>query len=151
MDMKSKSDQEAAVGVAAYVYGDHCPEGEVVLTLTCGDVQAAWVNLKEGFNGDYDPDNPDDVNLLRIDLYQKTDGEWEAVEGASYCTQIPVGTDESILKSGLRYALDNFRAALSGESRLSIRKVGEALSWIGTDYDFSQPLPDLFGEQEGRA
>lgn len=144
MEMKGEHAQSAAEE-AAYVYSDCCLEAEDVLELTCGDIRTVWVNLEEGFNGDYNPDDPDDKNLLRLDLYQRLNGEWESVEGASYCTRMPVDADESLLKRSLRYALDNYRVALSGRPGFSVRHVGETLSWMDPDYDFSQPLPNLFG------
>ena len=142
-DAATPADQDGGEG--AYAYGSYDPEAEEVLTLTCGNVRAAWTNLEEGYGGDYDPDDPDDENLLRFDLYRKADGEWEAVEDASCCTRMPASADEALLKTSLRYVLDNLRAALSGESGRSVRHTGAALSWIGPDYDFSQPLPDFQG------
>lgn len=141
MDMKSKTNQGTAVKEDAYVYSDRRLDAEKVLELACKDIRAVWVNLKEGYGGDYNPDDPDDENLLRLDLYQKVNGEWEPVEGASCCTRMPVNAGEALLRRSLRYALDNYRAALSSKSGFSVRHVGAALSWISPDYDFSQPLP----------
>ena len=44
--------------------------------ITRGVVKIEWVNLGEGYDGDYDPENPDDVNLLRFDVSKKVNGEW---------------------------------------------------------------------------
>jgi hypothetical protein len=36
--------------------------------LTRGDVCVSWVELGEGYNGDYDEEDPEDVELLRFDV-----------------------------------------------------------------------------------
>lgn len=57
-----------------------------------------WDELGEGFNGEYDPADPDDVELLRFTIYRNTyehprDATWVECEGGSWCTEIPVSTD----------------------------------------------------------
>lgn len=57
-----------------------------------------WVNLGEGWSGDYDPEDPEDVPLLRADLFMEENGEWVEPADSSYCTLAPVGTPEEKLR-----------------------------------------------------
>ena len=64
-----------------------------------------WDQLGEGLSGDYDPDDPDDVELLRFSVYLHTsrytpdafddapdDQGWWSRQDSSYCTYVPVST-----------------------------------------------------------
>ena len=64
------------------------------LRVSKGDVEVSFCFLNEGWEGDYDPTDPDDVPLLRFDVskWDKNCNEWSAVEDASYCTQLSVTT-----------------------------------------------------------
>lgn len=98
------------------------------MELTKGDVCIEWAALGEGLCGDYNPNDPDDVELLRFYVQRKTDGEWEDVEDASYCTCFPASATEDEMRKGLEYLMDNFyNAVISGDS---VKKLGERLSWI---------------------
>ena len=46
-----------------------------------GDRKVEWVDLGEGLDGEYDPDNEDDVALLRFDVMEltKIDGLFRTV------------------------------------------------------------------------
>jgi len=97
------------------------------------EVLVEWSNLGEGIEGDYNPDDPDDVALLRFDISvkNKDDEEWEAVDDSSYCTQVPVETEEKILKAGLEMIMDEvFEAVVEGHS---IKRACEQMSWISPD------------------
>jgi hypothetical protein len=59
-----------------------------------GNVKIEWVNLGEGFDGDYDPENPDDRNLLRFEVYRNEGIEWVAIEDGSYCTLVDAIYDD---------------------------------------------------------
>ena len=63
-------------------------------------VKIDWVNLDEGYDGDYDPENPDDVNLLRFDVskFDTRSNEWTEVEDGSYCTQVPANANHATLR-----------------------------------------------------
>jgi len=96
-------------------------------------VRVSWDDIGEGICGDYDPDNPDDIPLLRfyVDIFQ--DGQWEEVEDASYCTQMPVATPVPILERALRYLHAEYKDALSGYPYSSVKRLGERLSWINPE------------------
>lgn len=58
-----------------------------------------WIDLGEGIDGDYNPDDPDDQPYLRADLYQMSEGgEWQEVNDGSYCTLAIVNTPSDTLK-----------------------------------------------------
>lgn len=58
--------------------------------LTKGRVRVEWTELGEGIDGDYNPEDPDDIELLRFDVSLKVGGRWTFPDNASYCTQVPV-------------------------------------------------------------
>ena len=102
-----------------------------------------WYNADEGYCGDYDPDDPDDVNLLRFDVYVRNGVDasgrsiWEPVEDASYCTEMPADAPKEILEEGLRYIFSNYRDVIQGYPYPSVKKLGEGLSWVS---DTSFPI-----------
>jgi len=53
-----------------------------------------WDHQGEGYNGDYDEDDPEDKALLRADLYFKG----KMCADGSYCTLAPDDTPEETLK-----------------------------------------------------
>lgn len=106
-----------------------------------GGVRVCWEDIGEGICGDYDPDDPDDIPLLRfyVDIFR--DGQWEEVEDASYCTRMPVNTPKPTLDRALRFLHAEYKDALSGYPYTSVKKLGERLSWIS---------PDQFEERKGK-
>ncbi len=70
--------------------------------------KAVLTELGEGWNGEYNPDDPEDEELVRFDMYRERNekdwwdadhGEhvngrfvsWYAPQDSSYCTALPVG------------------------------------------------------------
>lgn len=96
-------------------------------------VKVEWYNAGEGLQGDYNPDDPDDINLLRFDVYKKEKDakEWEPVDDASYCTQLPDEVEDWIKVKGLEMLMDEVFEPLVGGNR--IKKLCEMLSWISED------------------
>jgi len=102
-------------------------------TLIRGDVRVEWERLGEGVCGDYNPDDPDDIELLRFDVSHKDSetGEWLAVDDASYCTQVPVDTAPEVRQTLLRFIMDEvYEPVTDGHS---IKKLCERLSWISPE------------------
>lgn len=92
-----------------------------------------WVNLREGISGDYNSEDPEDINLLRFDVYAKRDdSDWEEVDDASYCTNVPADTDPDELERLLRVIFDRYSDVIDDyiENGTSVKKLGEELSWI---------------------
>lgn len=99
--------------------------------LTRDNVKVEWTELGEGIDGDYNPDNPDDIELLRFDMSRKVGDDWEAIDDASYCTQVPVSATAEQRAKGLQMIMDEvYEWASQG---YSIKKVCERLSWISLE------------------
>lgn len=116
--------------------------------LRRGNMAVEWTNLGEGVDGDYDESDPDDVNLLRFDVYvlasdadshrgePTKDGVplREAIDDASYCTDTPAGTGELALRGLLLRimgAVHSADASLSNPPR--IKRLCESLSWLSPE------------------
>ena len=99
---------------------------EVDMELVRNYLKVEWVNLNEGYNGDFDPSDPEDTNLLRFDVsyFDEDLKDWQAIDDASYCTCMPAETPESILKRALEIIMDR----IEGKSHSSISKACEHLS-----------------------
>ena len=111
-------------------------------SLTRGDVRVSFVYCDEGYHGGYDPEDPDDDPLLRMDVevreemnYPYTDGPdgsgWETVSSSSYCTGMPTYTEMSVLNKALEHIMDAVHDPLTrGEG---IKRTCQSLSWISPD------------------
>ena len=102
-------------------------ENWIIAVAKRGNVTVQFENLDEGYFGDYHPDDPDDVNLLRFTVYFKG----EEVDDASYCTQIPASTDASLVQKCAERILREVYDPLT--SGFSIKRLGECLSWTDVD------------------
>lgn len=103
------------------------------LALTLGSIRVEWEDIGEGWSGDYNPEDPQDQELLRFTVARREglQGEWQQVDDASYCTAMPVDTPIDILISGLAYILGRvYDATLAGES---IKVDCEELSWLSPE------------------
>lgn len=107
---------------------------ENLLSASDGNVLVEWENLGEGICGDYNPEDPDDVNYLRFYVSVKYDGEWVDIDDASYCTMMPADTDREILVKALKYLLSEFSEPLNADPYCSVKSLGERLSWISPDW-----------------
>lgn len=114
-------------------------DSDTVIRMEDGDLCCEWVNLDEGYSGDYDPDDPEDENLLRFDIYRRPedlDGEWDIEyeePDASFCTMMPADTDRTILVAALRYIIAKYKEALKADPHASMKKIGEKLSHVSPD------------------
>jgi hypothetical protein len=72
-------------------------------SLTRHPVKIEFVNLDEGIFGDFDPDDIEDVNLLRFDVSQWNDEhkDWDEVPDGSFCTRLPANTSRVIFERAL--------------------------------------------------
>lgn len=70
-------------------------------SVTRHPIQVAWVNCNEGYSGDYDPNDPEDENLLRLDVsrYDSETEEYEVAE--SVCTWFPANAPWEIRQKAL--------------------------------------------------
>ena len=95
-----------------------------------GRVKVAWVNLNEGFYGDYDPEDPRDRNFLRFDLYYKANKKsgWEEVSDGSYRTQLKLPTQLDTLEQALDLILDAAHQQIEKVGKA--KRICESLSWM---------------------
>lgn len=129
------------------------PDDETPVSVCDNLIRVDWVNLDEGHCGNYDPDDPEDENLLRFDAYINPDpkhrldidsDEWEEIEDASYCTNIPADTPIDTLVALCKTLHKRYRLEIDNYPvPFSVKKLGEELSWISP----SNILPE-FAEAE---
>ena len=94
-------------------------------------VEIEW--LGEGWDGDYDPDNPDDVPFLRFSVYELADdGVWESIDDSSYCTLLPATISIDMAMEALKYIMNTVEGRVVGGH--PIKKVCESLSWIKPEW-----------------
>ena len=99
-------------------------------------LKVQWVNLDEGFTGDYDPNDPEDVNLLRFDVYQRTAYGWEAMENGSHCTLMDAKTPALVLKYAAQYIYERLTDATTN---LSVSQIMEECTYIHAESIY--PIP----------
>lgn len=92
-----------------------------------GMVSTEWECIGEGWNGDFDKDDPDDEELLRFTILLNE----VQIEDASYCTQTPVNTSDEIqVRLLIAIHLEAVRG-LEGSDR--IKETMERMSWISPE------------------
>jgi len=119
--------EHLAVKYGVPAYDESVPE------LIRFPVKVEWVNMDEGLQGDYNADDPEDINLLRFDVSVFRDGEWVAKDDASYCTMFPADASPALQRRGLVALMSHFHDALAHDIDVSVKKLGEELSWISSD------------------
>jgi len=107
------------------------------------NVRIDWVNLGEGYDGDYDPENPDDKNLLRFDVYRNNGIDWVEVDDGSYCTQVPANTDHAVLRRILTSFMDHIYDDIVSVGKA--KRLCEQLSWTDLDGNIQiNPMSNIF-------
>lgn len=101
-----------------------------MVALTRDDMMVEWENLGEGFCGDYNPDDPEDVNFLRFTVSQFTpENGWMPVDDGSYCTLVKADTDAALLIEYLQMIMNVVYPLLKEGG--SYKRACEHLSWLG--------------------
>ncbi len=98
-----------------------------------GPVRVALVCLGEGYNGEYDPTNPEDELLLRFDLFLKdeTSGEWKSAESRRTCFAANASAKDQ--KAALDVLLDRFYNACANRPAQDLGALTDELSYISAD------------------
>ena len=109
------------------------PDDETPVSIENDVVRADWYDAGEGICGDYNPEDPDDIPLLRFDIYKKEGEDWVEVDDASYCTRMPVTENLEILTRSLYIIFKEYNNVLKDDPDASVKKLGESLSWISPD------------------
>lgn len=91
-------------------------------------IKAEWVELGEGLSGEYNPENPDDVELLRFDIFVLEGEKWVAPQDASYCTRVPVSTPAEQRHKLLKIIAE--KAYQATQNPMSLKRTLEGLSWL---------------------
>ncbi len=97
------------------------------MRLTKGRARIEWTDLNEGWDGTFDPSNPDDRRLLRFDTFVQDDGAWRPCVDGSYCTALPVATSEADRQRALAMLMD---VLYDGIVNNTVKKAAERASWI---------------------
>ena len=114
-----------------------------------GEVLVELEYIGEGWDGDYDPEDPEDQPLLRYTLYRKyhqhldetklsqiceaddyEEDDWMAVIDGSYCTMLPADANRDALRDAARMILYYVHDALLHLSPRE-KRLFERLSWTG--------------------
>lgn len=109
------------------------PDEETPVSIRNTKLRVDWYESGEGYHGDYNPNDPEDEELLRFDVYVKRPEthEWEEVDDASYCTTVPANTDVEALTKTLQVIFDEYNEVIDDYiNGASVKKLGERLSWI---------------------
>jgi hypothetical protein len=105
--------------------------------LIKGDIKIEWIDLGEGWDGEWDPNDPEDQALLRFYASRRVasaDGAdlWDDIPGASYCTQVPADTPEDVQMRLLEFLMEKiYEPILQGQY---VKRLCRELSWIAPNW-----------------
>ena len=102
-----------------------------MVTVSDGEVTVELEWIGEGYDGDFDPEWPEDEPLMRFTVLQRVDGVNEQIRDASYCTAIRADAPRDELLAHANTILHEV-ANLVRDGQ-SIKKLCEGLSWIGSE------------------
>lgn len=115
-------------------------------------VKVILENLWEGLSGEYDPDDPDDINMIRFSVHRfyrtgeivepyftdlrannrepivNDEEQYLAVTNASYCSSIEADTDAAVLEQFGKLILREVESNV--RSQMSVKHICEQLSWF---------------------
>lgn len=97
------------------IRASHTIEGNLV-------VQISYIG--EGMNGDYNPNDPSDVPLLRIDAIDLVEGSGRGDQDCSFCTLIPTSVPSNVLKSVCKHVAGTLKDLPSWGRKM------EGFSWM---------------------
>ncbi len=120
-------------------------DGKAVAELIRDGIKVRLIDEGEGVNGKFDPENPEDVPLLRFDVFTSgdldvgsghfdhadEDGEWFREEGGGCCTQLPATMNEDEKRQALEVLMDPIRSFLV--DGVGDGKVYQRLSWASLE------------------
>lgn len=104
-------------------------ENEQGVQLIRGAIMVELEDIGEGYNGDWNADNPNDIPLLRFTVSRIENGEPQQIDDASYCTLInAITTTTEQRQRALETIMDRvYDPATAGRS---IKRLCEGLSWM---------------------
>lgn len=119
-----------------------------------GSVRVAWICLGEGYNGDYDPKNPEDELLLRFDVAVKDDSIGDFVTTESRCTCFAASASAKDKEAALAILLNHFHHAYIKEPRCHMETLANKLCYIsaatyqGLALDTNQDMNNISPESQ---
>lgn len=137
------SDYKKLLEAGIHFEGRRDNEPEDIVRIQNDKTQLELEYIGEGWYGDYNREDPSDTPLIRFTASVRSNKEedWEPMDDASYCTSLPLDTDND--KLGI-IALDMFfRYAIVTEDYLngaSVKKLGEELSWAEPSDEYISKL-----------
>lgn len=98
--------------------------------LVSDGVRIDWDELGEGEFGEYNEDDPNDTEFLRFTIYRASDEDgddgWAEVEGGSWCSRIPVDTDDETRDAALWTLMDHHGDDVrAGDDRINSLKFAD--------------------------
>ena len=91
-------------------------------------IELEWIG--EGIDGDYNPSNPNDIPLLRVNVQRRTnDGDWEDLNDGSYCTQFSATSNSENANAIATYLLYKVEQEISAHPKRFL----ESLSSVSFD------------------
>lgn len=111
------------------------PENVHGSVLWVGNIGVAFADMGEGHDGDYNPEDPDDEPLLRLDFMQMDeDGNYLDIDGSG-CTQVnadkaTMDQRQCFLEMAMAYAQEH---VVRGDR--SFKRLVGALTWQDQDWD----------------
>jgi hypothetical protein len=96
--------------------------------FTKGAITVTLTDIGEGYQGDYDPTDPQDAPLYRVDVTRRG-SEYEDEVGTN-CTLIVAGLDVDYHALVRRIASYAHTRAANGDS---LRSIAAGISWFTTD------------------
>ena len=124
-----------------FLYGKEQTGNDEIVAIMHDDViKVEFINIGEGYNGDYNPEDLEDAELLRFAVYIQRDCSddeldeddgWVEVEDSSYCTCIQADTDKDKIYKAINVIFDEYKNHVTHiRNDGSVKKLGESLSWI---------------------
>jgi hypothetical protein len=98
------------------------------MELIKGLVKIELEYIGEGLNGDFNPNDPDDIKLLRYTVSRIEDDDIVPIDDASYCTLLPESASSTIQTKALYYLMSRLYEPIT--QGLYIKKLCEDLSWL---------------------
>jgi len=102
------------------------------MRVALGKFMIDWVALGEVYNGEYDPYDVHDKELIRFDVYRAGFEGWEVVDDGSYCTELPATTSSELLVKLSHTMLNRLHEA--EQKGMSLKKACEVLSWVNPSW-----------------
>ena len=113
------------------------------MELQKNNVKVELVHIGDGGGGEYNPDDTEDERLLRFYVTHKVGDTWKDVDGASYCTTLPISLSDLDQEVFLEMLMEQFYLPVIKGER--VKHIGEDMSWVNIEdiHKFSTLLTNI--------